>query len=68
MLLRGKSVTVATPHDPPHIGIAPGYNFVGSQVGDASTTFHAASPCLLSALSYHSRSLVQFDGFAGLHA
>ena len=31
MLTRGKSVTVATPHDPPHIGIAPGYNFVGSQ-------------------------------------
>lgn len=31
MLTRGKSVMVSTPHDPPHIGVAPGYNFVGSQ-------------------------------------
>lgn len=31
MLLRGKSVTVSEPLDPPHIGVAPGCNFVGSQ-------------------------------------
>jgi len=31
MLIRGKSTTVTEPLDPPHIGIAPGYNFVGSQ-------------------------------------
>lgn len=31
MLIRGVSTTVVTPLDPPHIGLAPGYNFVGSQ-------------------------------------
>jgi len=31
MLIRGKAVTYCEPLDPPHIGIAPGYNFVGSQ-------------------------------------
>jgi len=31
MLIRAKVETVVTPLDPPHIGIAPGYNFVGSQ-------------------------------------
>jgi len=31
MLLRGKSQTVVTPLDPPHIGLAPNYNYVGSQ-------------------------------------
>ena len=31
MLIRGKSETVLQPLDPPLIGIAPGYNYVGSQ-------------------------------------
>lgn len=31
MLLRGKTTTVLEPFDPPHSGVAPGYNFVGSQ-------------------------------------
>jgi len=31
MLMRGQVSTVATPLDPPHSGLAPGYNFVGSQ-------------------------------------
>lgn len=39
MLIRGKSVTHTTPLDPPHIAVAPGYNFVGSQ----GFTFEAAA-------------------------
>ena len=31
MLLKATSTTVTTPLDPPHIGLAPGCNFVGSQ-------------------------------------
>jgi len=31
LLCRGMSTTVTTPLDPPHFGLAPGYNFVGSQ-------------------------------------
>ena len=31
MLIRGKVTTVTAPLDPPHAGVAPGYNFVGSQ-------------------------------------
>jgi len=31
LMMRGKSVTVHEPLDPPHAGVAPGYNFVGSQ-------------------------------------
>ena len=31
LLQRGVSTTVVTPLDPPNIGNAPGYNFVGSQ-------------------------------------
>ena len=31
MLTAAKVTTVTTPHDPPHFGLAPGYNFLGSQ-------------------------------------
>lgn len=31
MLYRGRVQTVSTPLDPPHIGLAPGFNYVGAQ-------------------------------------
>ena len=42
LLQRGVSTTVVTPLDPPNIGNAPGYNFVGSQgfVHEAACHIH----------------------------
>ena len=49
LLQRGVSTTVVTPLDPPNIGNAPGYNFVGSQgfVHEAAAVQEAISKGLL---------------------